>query len=375
MWDDHEIINGYGSLPSFIQESGVLQEIFRIARKYSILFQYHMREDDIFNSSEMIGVGMSNFSFLDPTTCLLGLDCRSERKMDRVISKNNWRLIFKALESRLPATCKHLIVNMGIPIIWPSTEVSEAILELMGISNTKSKFFRSLTRGSLLSKYYSKFQDHPDITEDLLDRWQSERHQKEKKFLVNAFQGLSESRGIRITFISGDTHCCGVGRFFSSWNIGFAAQPEQDSRLMYSITSSAMVNVPPPKFLIYYWHISALVSALFKNKLTEDAIDSLLDDIMEYGKELLKNSINIDIGGGKIEDVKRTKEFTKDFMDMISSYSNLYCLNDAVREEMIDLFETDVHGVVNICKKIMDCRNWCDVESDHNDSLVVRIYY
>lgn len=38
-WDDHDIIDGYGSLPENFQKTKLMQTIFNIAQKYYSLFQ------------------------------------------------------------------------------------------------------------------------------------------------------------------------------------------------------------------------------------------------------------------------------------------------------------------------------------------------
>jgi hypothetical protein len=41
MWDDHEIFDGYGSYPDYIQNCPIMRNIFALAKKYFCMFQLH----------------------------------------------------------------------------------------------------------------------------------------------------------------------------------------------------------------------------------------------------------------------------------------------------------------------------------------------
>jgi hypothetical protein len=66
------------------------------------------------------------------------------------------------------------------------------------------------------------------------------------------FQDLAERKRIRITFFSGDVHCCGISRFQTRIQTGLA--PINDSKLMYQIISSAIVNIPPSRQTLHVAH-------------------------------------------------------------------------------------------------------------------------
>ena len=70
----------------------------------------------------------------------------------------------------------------------------------------------------------------------------NEAHIEERNRALFRFQQLAERKRIRITFFSGDVHCCGISRFQTRTKDALA--PIHDSRLMYQVISSAIVNIP-----------------------------------------------------------------------------------------------------------------------------------
>jgi PhoD related phosphatase len=80
-----------------------------------------------------------------------------------------------------------------------------------------------------------------------MDHWTHASHEKERTMLIRTLQEISFQRRIRITFVSGDVHCCGVGYLYDPSN-------PMDHKLMYQIITSAIVNVPPPGFVMKLLH-------------------------------------------------------------------------------------------------------------------------
>ena len=74
----------------------------------------------------------------------------------------------------------------------------------------------------------------------------------------------------RVTFFSGDVHCCGVSRFRTRQ--AQSLSPNEDPKLMYQIISSAIVNKPPPKKFIQAAHLFGTKWYL-KNNTEEHLID------------------------------------------------------------------------------------------------------
>jgi len=80
-----------------------------------------------------------------------------------------------------------------------------------------------------------------------MDHWTHANHERERTVLVRTLQEISYNRRMRVTFLSGDVHCCGVGYFYDP-------QYPMDHKLMFQIITSAIVDVPPPAMVIKLLH-------------------------------------------------------------------------------------------------------------------------
>lgn len=90
IWDDHEIIDGFGSYPHHFMDSQVFSGLGTVAFKYYMLFQHQSTsiETSIHEPSWLLGaspgpyiheLSRSVFMFLGMKVAFLGLDCRTER--------------------------------------------------------------------------------------------------------------------------------------------------------------------------------------------------------------------------------------------------------------------------------------------------------
>jgi PhoD related phosphatase len=90
IWDDHDIIDGYGSYPHHTMSSPVFTGVGAVAFKYYMLFQHQSlpQETEAEEPSWVLGaspgpyieeLSRSVFMFLGKQIALLGLDCRTER--------------------------------------------------------------------------------------------------------------------------------------------------------------------------------------------------------------------------------------------------------------------------------------------------------
>ncbi|KAL7266177.1 hypothetical protein RUND412_011287 [Rhizina undulata] len=111
-----------------------------------------------------------------------------------------------------------------------------------GFDRVKKAFGKS----GLMSSVVSVFGE-VDLLDDLLDHWTHKSKHLERTNLIRTLQGISLQRGLRMTFISGDVHCCGAGLVHDP------SKPS-DYKTMYQIISSAIVNVPPPNMVLKLLH-------------------------------------------------------------------------------------------------------------------------
>jgi hypothetical protein len=124
-WDDHDIFDGYGSYPLYLQTSHVFNGIFQIALRFYLLFQQHTnahlyRYEDIGNKSH------SSLRVYGPKLAVISPDVRSERSLDTIIPEPSWKLIWDELDA-LPNSIEHLIVNATIPLAYPRIKGEQVI--------------------------------------------------------------------------------------------------------------------------------------------------------------------------------------------------------------------------------------------------------
>lgn len=269
---DHDTYDGQGSYPPDLENSPVLGTARRILQKYYLLFQQHQNPEIYFR--RLLGIDRTRLYGDTVTPCLkqmgediaiLALDTRFERTQEQIISNRTYEYIFSEMEKLLPTTV-HLVVATEIPPLFPDIRKVERMLKK--ISNIKrspvfSSMFAKLSWFKTLGLPFGE----PILLTDMIDHWNSDAHLEERNRFIFRLQEFAQRRKIRITFIGGDVHCCGVGKFStpsSSRDVIRAHYEnemmlgknfEKDYRLMYVIISSAIANVPPPWYIIkgYHW--------------------------------------------------------------------------------------------------------------------------
>ncbi|EYD71399.1 alkaline phosphatase D family protein [Limimaricola hongkongensis] len=173
VWDDHDICDGWGSLPVVATESDVGRTLFAVAREMYLLFQHGAVETDI---PEV---------FADPSGAHLGWqrtlpgltittpDLRSERGRRRVMGDAGWRLI----ERPSPEPERTMIVS-SVPMLGPRLSLVEAVMWV-----------------------WPGMQKYED---DLRDQWQSRAHREDWKRALRAMLAL-RAKG-PVTLLSGEIH-------------------------------------------------------------------------------------------------------------------------------------------------------------------------
>lgn len=230
MWDDHDIVDGWGSHLAERQSCAVFQGMWQIARRAFAVFQQH-------HTAEPEPVGLSpdhgfSFGHVIGSVAILALDMRSERTITQVISPGHWSRIYDWM-SRLPSV-DHLVVMSSIPIVYPGFDTIERILGWMP--------------------------GQQELEDDLRDHWNSRPHKAERLRLIHRLLELSKSRNVRPTIISGDVHVGAIGLIESQRDIsassGFLA--------INQLISSGIVHPGPPAVILF------ALAHLFDN---EDEID------------------------------------------------------------------------------------------------------
>ncbi|AEO54125.1 hypothetical protein MYCTH_2296300 [Thermothelomyces thermophilus ATCC 42464] len=287
IWDDHDIIDGFGSYVNEFMKCDVFRGIGGTAHKYYMLFQHHLPPPAFTYTSDAPpaaaaeeGQGMDPnqtmnayvhpplsepnyicgpkagpyvaehshnlFTQLGARIAFLGIDARTERTRHQVNYPETYDAIFTRLKQELSAAAnsgrpfRHLVLLLGIPIAYPRLTWLENIFAspVMG----PVKFLNR--RFGLGGSFFNSFDGSVDLLDDLDDHYTARTHKKERNWLVERLQGICAEFSIRITILGGDVHLAALGRFYSDPRLNIPV--EQDYRYIVNVISSAIVNKPPP---------------------------------------------------------------------------------------------------------------------------------
>ncbi|PIA17252.1 hypothetical protein COEREDRAFT_41337 [Coemansia reversa NRRL 1564] len=245
--DDHDVWDGIGSYPDYLQFSQVFVQLKEYAFKYWRLYQAHTNQQMARNHGYFGKAGYSWVKQLGPYTVALGPDTRYERSIKQIIEPETYDMIFDRLR-RLPQSVRHLVVFLGVPIVYPRlTYIEKALSGIKSMGLTKIGFIAK-------QRAIVNIWGEPELSDDMNDHWTSEVHMEERKKFVLRLQEFARRHHVRVTFVGGDVHCCGAGRFAS---MNPSLPPERDFRFMPQIISSAIMNIPPPNLVIRAVHSSA----------------------------------------------------------------------------------------------------------------------
>ncbi|KAM0722331.1 hypothetical protein Q7P37_001772 [Cladosporium fusiforme] len=251
IWDDHDIIDGYGSYPHHFMSNRVFTGLGAVAFKYYMLFQHQslVAETEQEEPSWVLGASpgpyinersRSVFMFLGRKVAFLGLDCRTERMRDEVLSQESYDVIFDRCRDEIKqGETKHLIVMLGVPIAYPRLNFLENLLTSRVMDPVKA-----IGRTGALGGFVNKFDGGVEILDDLDDHWTAKHHKAERNWFIQELQELAAEKSVRVTILGGDVHLGAVGQFYSNKRLGIPK--DQDHRYMPNVVSSAIVNTPPP---------------------------------------------------------------------------------------------------------------------------------
>lgn len=182
MWDDHDIIDGWGSYPQERHESPMYQGIFEVAESYFRLFQLQLATPG--NECHPATItGVTNyclgFTFSNSMSILVA-DLRKERKPVpmQIMSLANWDAFYTRVDA-IPAD-GHLIIQSSIPVAYLNLNKIESLLSVLP--------------------------GQQELEDDLRDHWRSEAHVGERKRFVNRLLDYTRRSRTRVTIVSGDVH-------------------------------------------------------------------------------------------------------------------------------------------------------------------------
>ncbi|CAO3698263.1 unnamed protein product [Rhizopus microsporus] len=289
MWDDHDIIDGYGSYPADMQRAECFQVLFANACRFYYLFQQHTTVE-LAPQHGMIRGTLDTcnhiISTLGPDIGFIALDCRGERTKHDICKPSTYDSVFEHLRSMMPSTIKHLLVLTGVPIIYPRLTLFENLMDGAAGFNLATIAGKTGALGNMISGQLNKWNGDPELLDDMNDHWTASNHEVERKKFIERLQQYARERSVRVSFLGGDVHCCGAGKLYSK---DMKDKEEGDPFLMVQIISSAIVNVPPPQALLtvlnqnstyvtFNGNVEERMYNLFKRSPNGNTVSKVLDD-------------------------------------------------------------------------------------------------
>jgi hypothetical protein len=221
-----------------MQNSAMFKNIGRIAIEMYLLFQHHTTVEILRNVSTdldlftVTGQGWHFVKFLGPAVVVVGPDCRSERNQSRVMAGPTYQGIFPKVAT-LPPSVQHCLWMVSVPLIYPRLETVESLAttvaagkkavnttynivgkvagSMAGVIGGKevvqqgfSQVKKAVGKSGLMGNVLNQFGELSG-TEILKDMWTHDTKDLERTYLIRTLQGISQQKGIRMTFLSGGT--------------------------------------------------------------------------------------------------------------------------------------------------------------------------
>ncbi|KAI2640733.1 hypothetical protein GGS26DRAFT_175060 [Hypomontagnella submonticulosa] len=278
--DDHDIFDGYGSYPDYMQNSQMFKNIGRIAVDMYLLFQHHTTLEVLRNVSHdldlftVTGQGWHFVKYLGPAVVVVGVDLRSERTQNRVLAGPTYQGLFPKV-AMLPPSVQHCLWMLSVPIVYPRLDTVESLANtfatgkkavnttynvlgkvtssVAGIVGGKemvaqgfSQVKKAVGKSGLMGNVVNQFGDL-DIGEILKDMWTHDSKDLERTYLIRTLQGISHQKGLRMTFLSGDVNAAGAGLVHDP------SHPS-DHKTMYQIITSPIVAAPAAHYILKMLH-------------------------------------------------------------------------------------------------------------------------
>ncbi|KAF7713920.1 Uncharacterized protein PECH_000916 [Penicillium ucsense] len=313
IWNDHEIFEGFGSYNDEFMQSAVVSGIGKIAHKYYLLFQHHSVRDEteLDEPSWLLGTepgpyieerSRNLFMSMGSDVMFLGLDCRTERQNDEVISPQTNELLWDRCHREIvKGRTKHLIILSSVPIAYPRvvrspldpsthSKLTRAPPKAMLKNYMNSR--KSIGKAGMIGGLINRSGGNVEVFDD---HWAGKHLKAERTWLVEDLQDLAAEKSVRVTILSGDVNMAAIGQFYSNPKLDIPK--DRDYRYMPNVISSAIANVPETE----------IISDLLNKRNTIHHMDSNTD------------------------------------------------------EDVIPIFEHDVDGKPRNNKRLLPRRNWCSI--------------
>ncbi len=176
-WDDHDICDGWGSLPRSRTYSPVGQTLFSEARAAFLTFQHAAAPGDLPARFADPGGLHLGWRVDGPGLRIIAPDLRSERTRRQVMGDGGWA--FMDAEGARHAPGQTLLMS-SVPLLGPRLSILEALM--------------------VATPSMQKYED------DLRDQWQSRAHRDEWRRMLRLVRDMARHDGQDIVALSGEIH-------------------------------------------------------------------------------------------------------------------------------------------------------------------------
>lgn len=259
-WDDHDIIDGYGSLLDKYHQSSLFSDaLFPIAKKYFSLFQIRGNNTALIDAEYDFSLGLTfrDYQFILP-------DTRSHRTRNVIITEIGYAKLNDYLVSNPISDVNQNAICFVLPVPIAHIKFREAFESWVSIG---IRFMLSIKKSLL--KY--------SLDDDLLDHWEHKNHTEEQLKMLDLMFNYGINRCPKnLMVLSGDVHFSGASRV--------SLQKDDQEYVITQLISSPMVNYPMP------WIISKALffRGLAKLKYTLRNIDIHLKNFGTAEKKIIR---------------------------------------------------------------------------------------
>ena len=206
MWDDHDIIDGWGSYAEEKQQCPIFKAIFHWANIYFRLFQLRGMSQTLLDEKHH-----ASYCFVFRRQLIVAMDNRSERQITRIMSKEHWRLL-QSKVAELSEGADNILLLSAVPVVYPDFERVEKFIGFIPVIR--------------------QWQD------DIRDHWRADGHKKERAALIQWLLSEPMKMFKQRFILSGDVHVAGFGRLSHD-------EGNDSGGNWYQLISSGIINHPP----------------------------------------------------------------------------------------------------------------------------------
>ncbi|WP_430398757.1 hypothetical protein [Ferrovibrio sp.] len=239
MWDDHDIVDGWGSYDDAENQADVSVGIFDAARNGFRLFQQHLPLEGMADAADAtnmvdVRVALSSINVEDrPTPTgtfsfahriddigIIAVDARSKRSRKAILDRDGWTGInnlLKQVSDDGKGPLRHVIVMLGIPAMH-------------------ADYSRLAPQAGSSSATLRELQD------DMFDHWATREQRGERSRLMQTLFDHARDK-YRVTLASGDVHIAVAAVIHDQ-----RSPQRYNGDEIFQLTSSAIIH-PPPSYM------------------------------------------------------------------------------------------------------------------------------